>query len=268
MYPMYCFLIVQYVGNIKNYLQCLQVAVEEIKGKMLQDRTDLGWQHGIEVDNNFKKVQCKYCGIIRFGGVFRLKHHLAHTRQNVEPCTKVQEDVKKQMKSFLEYHIEEAVRKKKKIYEIEEDYSVNYVDEVNKNMKRKRKIDSYVHMKKENVQATLNHMYKKEEREEVCQQIARFLHTSAIPFNVVNNSEFSLMLEKIGKYEYGLKPPSYHEIRAKFLKKEVDSTFEMFEEYKVEWRKIGCTIMSDGWSNRKRRSICNFMVNSPKDTVF
>ena len=26
--------------------------------------------------------------------------------------------------------------------------------------------------------------------------------------------------------------------------------------------------MSDGWTDRKRRSICNFLVNSPKGTVF
>ncbi|CAN1125330.1 hypothetical protein LINPERHAP1_LOCUS19374 [Linum perenne] len=30
----------------------------------------------------------------------------------------------------------------------------------------------------------------------------------------------------------------------------------------------GCNIMSDGWTDRKRRSICNFLVNSPKGTVF
>jgi len=26
--------------------------------------------------------------------------------------------------------------------------------------------------------------------------------------------------------------------------------------------------MSDGWIDKKRRSICNFLVNSPKGTVF
>lgn len=26
--------------------------------------------------------------------------------------------------------------------------------------------------------------------------------------------------------------------------------------------------MSDGWTDKKRRSICNFLVNSPKGTVF
>ncbi|KAH9612281.1 hypothetical protein KSS87_003288 [Heliosperma pusillum] len=42
----------------------------------------------------------------------------------------------------------------------------------------------------------------------------------------------------------------------------------MLDEYKEEWKKTGCTIMSDRWSDRQRRSICHFLVNSPKGTVF
>ncbi|XP_050292606.1 uncharacterized protein LOC126733355 [Quercus robur] len=49
------------------------------------------------------------------------------------------------------------------------------------------------------------------------------------------------------KFGIGLKPPSYHEIREACLKKEVDFTQQMLEEYKVEWKKTGCSIMSDGW---------------------
>lgn len=40
------------------------------------------------------------------------------------------------------------------------------------------------------------------------------------------------------------------------------------EDYKREWKKTGCTLMSDGWSDRKNRSICNFLVNSPRGTIF
>uniref|UniRef100_A0A803LJF0 DUF659 domain-containing protein n=1 Tax=Chenopodium quinoa TaxID=63459 RepID=A0A803LJF0_CHEQI len=76
------------------------------------------------------------------------------------------------------------------------------------------------------------------------------------------------MVEKIAKYGIGLKPPSYHEIRVRFLSKEVKNVVTMLEEFKEEWKKTGCTIMSDGWSDRKRRSICNFLVNSPKGSVF
>ena len=52
------------------------------------------------------------------------------------------------------------------------------------------------------------------------------------------------------------------------MKQAIDKTDLMLQEYKNEWKKTGCTIMSDGWTDKKRRSICNFLVNSPKRTVF
>lgn len=117
-------------------------------------------------------------------------------------------------------------------------------------------------------QNTLNKIYKKDEREKVCQQIARFFYTSALSFNCVNNPEFGKMIKMIGDFGRGLDPPSYHEMRVTFLKKEVDYTRSVLEDYKKEWKKYGCTLMSDGWSDRKNRSICNFLVNSPRGTIF
>jgi hypothetical protein len=76
------------------------------------------------------------------------------------------------------------------------------------------------------------------------------------------------MVQMIGQYGKNLKPPSYHEIRVKYLKLEVQRTMNLVAEFKEEWKKTGCTIMSDAWTDRKRRSICNFLVNSPKGTVF
>jgi len=36
----------------------------------------------------------------------------------------------------------------------------------------------------------------------------------------------------------------------------------------MEEKKTGYSIMSNGWTNKKRRCICNFLVNSPKGTNF
>jgi len=117
-------------------------------------------------------------------------------------------------------------------------------------------------------QSTINQMFKKDLREEACQQVVRFFYTSSIPFNCVKNPEFTKMCEIIGKYGLGFKPPSYHEIREKYLNLEVKNAQTMIEEFKSEWKRTGCSIMSDGWTNKKRHSICNFLVNSPKGTVF
>ena len=36
----------------------------------------------------------------------------------------------------------------------------------------------------------------------------------------------------------------------------------------MEWKKNGCSIMSDGWTNRKGRTLVNFLVNCSKGTMF
>jgi hypothetical protein len=41
------------------------------------NKLDVGWQHGIDIDKNFRNVQCKYCQKIISGGIFRFKQHLA-----------------------------------------------------------------------------------------------------------------------------------------------------------------------------------------------
>ena len=52
------------------------------------------------------------------------------------------------------------------------------------------------------------------------------------------------------------------------MKQEVKKTNLIVEEHKLFWKKYGCTIMTDGWTDRKRRTILNFLVNSPRGTIF
>jgi hypothetical protein len=48
----------------------------------------------------------------------------------------------------------------------------------------------------------------------------------------------------------------------------MEETTKVLEEHKLIWKKTGCTTMSDGWTDKRRRTILNFLVNSPKGTVF
>jgi hypothetical protein len=95
-------------------------------------------------------------------------------------------------------------------------------------------------------------LLKKHIREEACRQIVRFFYTSAIPFNCVKNPEFLKALELVAKHGLGFKPLSYHDIIEKYLKQEVDQTMKLLEEYKLEWKKTGCSIMFNGWTDKKK----------------
>lgn len=243
-----------------------------VSGKVVRknapgNRSDAGWAHGYPIEGDARKIKCKYCEKVISGGVYRLKHHLAGTQKDVGSCTAVSDEVKKKM-----FEIVAGLQQKlnKKSQEFEEGES-NNDDDVKVGEKRKGKEEESnvnIFKRKGSTQSTINQMFKKNLREEACQQISRFFYNNAISFNVARSEDFHKMCELIAQHGIGFKPPSYHEIRVKYLKQEVALTKESIEEHKAEWRKTGCTIMTDGWTDKKRRTICNFLANSPKGTVF
>ncbi|GJX99382.1 hypothetical protein Tco_0356401 [Tanacetum coccineum] len=83
--------------------------------------------------------------------------------------------------------------------------------------------------------------FDKERRAKTIQYIARFFYQAGIPFNAARLDSF---------------------------KKEIDYTNGLLQNHKEEWKKDGCSIMSDAWSDIKGRSIITFLVNSPAGTMF
>jgi len=82
-------------------------------------------------------------------------------------------------------------------------------------------------------QATINSMFKKSLTEEACQGIASFFYNNVIPFNVAKSEEFKKMIELVARHGQGMKPPSYHEIRVKYLNQQVAATMDALEEHKA-----------------------------------
>ena len=117
-------------------------------------------------------------------------------------------------------------------------------------------------------QTTINDAYTKEAREKACSLIARWMNEAAIPFNAVMYPSFQPMIEAIGQYGVGMKGPSIHEVRVTHLKKELELTKDFMKDHEMEWKKNGCSIMSNGWIDRKERTLVNFLVNCSKGTMF
>ena len=97
--------------------------------------------------------------------------------------------------------------------------------------------------------------------------ITRWMYEAAIPFNAVTYPSFQ-PIEAIGQYGVGMKGPTFHEVRVTNLKKELALTKDLMKDHMMEWGKNGCSIMSDGWTDRKERTLVNFLVNCSKGTMF
>ena len=131
--------------------------------------------------------------------------------------------------------------------------------------KRNATMDAFIDEGKGLKEQTLTALFKN--IEPIIESICRFLYGHALPFVLVKSPLFASMVETIGNYGRGLKPLSYHETRVTYLKKEVNNLTLMLEKYKKEWKKTRCTLMSNGWLDKKNRSLINFLVNSPCGTV-
>jgi len=79
----------------------------------------VGWQHGIDVDKNSRKVLCKYCQKIISGDIFSFKQYLACTRKDVELCQQVLENVKQMILGVLGKNLEATERKERPVNIVE-----------------------------------------------------------------------------------------------------------------------------------------------------
>ncbi|XP_042421857.1 uncharacterized protein LOC122009670 [Zingiber officinale] len=95
---------------------------------VLGSRTDIGWEYGEEVDNDSRKIKCRFCKEIILGNVFRFKHHLACTKKDVKACKSVPDEVIKQMRRVLD----QQKSSKRKSMNDEEEEMVDLRDEAGK----------------------------------------------------------------------------------------------------------------------------------------
>ncbi|RWR88570.1 hypothetical protein CKAN_01759400 [Cinnamomum micranthum f. kanehirae] len=62
--------------------------------------------------------------------------------------------------------------------------------------------------------------------------------------------------------------PSYHDLRGKILGKIALEVNAFMEHYKSCWSETGCSVMADGWTDERQRTLINFLVYCPKGVMF
>jgi hypothetical protein len=104
-------------------------------------------------------------------------------------------------------------------------------------------------------------MKPKEGRNYVCLEIAKFFYDCGIPFNAAYSRQFEVAVEAIAQYGYGFKPPTFHELREPLLSRVVKDIDDERKKHKEAWIQYGCTLMSDGWTDKRGCHLINFLVN-------
>uniref|UniRef100_A0A6N2LXX5 BED-type domain-containing protein n=1 Tax=Salix viminalis TaxID=40686 RepID=A0A6N2LXX5_SALVM len=111
-------------------------------------------------------------------------------------------------------------------------------------------------------------MASKEIEHNARKAIATWWFDANIPFNGAKSYYYQLMIDVVTSMGPGFKGPSYHDLRGSLLKDVVHDVHEYILEIKADWKFYGCSIMADGWSNRRNVPIVNFLAYSPRGTIF
>ncbi|XP_073019346.1 uncharacterized protein [Primulina eburnea] len=229
----------------------------EIDNPLKRNSKDVGWEFADLVDpTNMDKLKCKLCGKITSGGIYRMKQHISNIKGNVAPCKKSSDEDKVKCKNA----IEEARTKKKQ-------------KNTNEMMVREEVfLDEYEEVegssKKTTQQKNIIDALWKQRTHSVQQYVSRWVYESGIPFHAIDNDSFKRFVEAVGQFGPGYCPPSQYLLREPLLKEEVERTKILLKKQEEEWILNDCSILTDAWTDRKRRSIMNLCVNCKEGTTF
>ncbi|XP_033132372.1 uncharacterized protein LOC117127129 [Brassica rapa] len=79
---------------------------------------------------------------------------------------------------------------------------------------------------------------------------------------------FRLFCEALGQFGPGWVPPPQYQLREPLLNEEKQRTKEKLKGLEEEWDIEGCSVMTNVWTDRKKRSVMNLCVNSRGATCF
>ncbi|XP_061978670.1 uncharacterized protein LOC133699447 [Populus nigra] len=118
-------------------------------------------------------------------------------------------------------------------------------------------------------QKSLKNYWQRKEAFEQCDlALVKWMIDACVSFNVVNSVYYQHVIDALTAMGPGYKGPSLHVIRGYYLTKAVDEVKIYFDSYREIWKKTGCTLMADGLTDQKRRTLINFLVYYPKGTIF
>jgi hypothetical protein len=112
-------------------------------------------------------------------------------------------------------------------------------------------------------------LVKKREKEEADMVMGRCLYWSDIPLRITKNNLFwQLMCDVIVVVGPGYKSATFEELWGKILQVEKKDINSRLTELKQSWDISRCTVMFDGSTDRKGRTLLNFSVHCLRGIMF
>jgi hypothetical protein len=251
----------------------------------MQKALDPMWVYGEPVElPNRQILTCNICSKKIYGGISRLKYRLAKILEfDVDSCINSSPEIMCiTNQSLIDMaNKRDAVEARKKELELENRNTATSASRggpvpqshssatgPSTSAVRSSASPFFVPRSTPGGQPSIRALIKRKEMEEVDQLVAKCFLWSDIPFNIANNPFYHSMFEDAAIVGPGYRGPTYQDLRGCLLQGEKVDCTERIAQLRETWKTTRCTVMSDGWTDGKGRSILNFLVNCPKGTMF
>lgn len=248
---------------------------------------DSAWEH-VTILHEYKggggskRWKCKYCGLERGGAATRIKDHLAGVpNKDIGPCDHVPADVKASLQPWK--HSRMVIAGASSAAEGPDDSLLSAAAGPTKRSRVTSEADAgstdYAHrsplpgasssgtrgtVQKASIQASL----QKQAIAEATRELTRLFIQCAIPFYVLRTPRWKIAMKAVSRIGCEWEGPSYEGMQTRELRNEKARIQAQLEPLKATWAKYGCTVLCDGWSDVRRRSVYNILVSSCKGTMF
>jgi hypothetical protein len=247
-----------------------------ISSKNMPKPLDPFWVYGIPEDGtNRQRLNCKLCVVNMSRGICKLKYHLAKIPgHDIEVCGSTTPEIMRIAFDSLE------AKDKKKNYAVARKVKLSFRSSATSTPEGQGsgrgstdsgigKLSPFFPTRTTTgAQPSIRSMLKKKEKKEADRVVGRCLSWSDIPLSITKNNPFwQPMCDAIVDVGPGYKSPTFEELRGPILQEEKKDINSRFAKFKKSWEISGCTVMSDGWTDRKGRSLLNFLVHCPRGTM-
>ncbi|XP_020692871.1 uncharacterized protein LOC110107070 [Dendrobium catenatum] len=217
-----------------------------------------------------------------------MKQHLAKVKGNIAACKKVPYDVRFQMQENLKdiskrkQQVQEELESTRFPIDAEVDEggdsssqpksqsSEAYILELAKGKRKLAEIDTFFapRTKSGSPPSIKSVLASKEVVHHADLALARWFFYCCIPFNALNSPYAQKAVDAITAIGPGYKLPSYHNMRVNLLKDYKEECRLLIDCYRNTWKDTGCTLMADGWTDGRSRTLINFMIYCPRGVSF
>ncbi|KAK5770389.1 hypothetical protein PVK06_046539 [Gossypium arboreum] len=129
-------------------------------------------------------------------------------------------------------------------------------------------MDPVLKRSKSSKQRKVTTSFLKNEKAKLGKAMSKLILHEALPARIAESPFLQPVLQVAAKVEKLVRGPSAYEVTGVYLEEEYKEIQDWVNGFKLIWEEKGLPIMFDGWKGTRNQHIINFLIYSPRGTIF